>query len=183
MLADSSTQIVFRLFYGVCQFGIWTSVESMKYCWRINQPLDWTCRHLQLRMCLSMCMCVWVCESWGQLLETNCWYVQKRCRKLVCLIRVSAALTNWTHFVYIAMITGKQMAAKRQPAEALTAQHKGLKQGSRDRVESESSPNRVDWSGVVWCRARCLLSVVGAKSQSRHCGNGQAPKTNQTHLQ
>lgn len=69
------------------------------------------------------------------------------------------------------MITGKQMAAKWQPAEALTAQHKGLKQGSRVRVESrpvESESSR-DWSGVEWCgwcRARCLLSVVGAKSQS-----------------
>jgi len=103
--------------------------------WRAENIVDgsttrWmACRHLQLpNVSVSVTVCVWcvwcvcVCLLWGQLLKTNCWYVQKRCRKLVCLIRVSAVLTNGTHFVYIAMITGKQMAAKCQQkqTEALT---------------------------------------------------------------
>lgn len=86
------------------------SVERReRYCRRINHWMG-----LSAFTVTRECVWVWVCWLWGQLVETNCWYVQKRCRKLVCLIRVPAALTNGTHFAYIAMITGKQMAAEWQ---------------------------------------------------------------------
>lgn len=63
------------------------------------------------------------------------------------------------------MITGKQMAAKWRPAEALTAL-------AKDQAARKSTSVK----GKVSFICRWRQSQSQSKSKSKFCGNGQAPK-------